>query len=243
MAAGRRDLLEIGRRVGRALAARVLPQHLAVAEDGVERRAQLVAHVGQELALGEVGRLGRRPRVYGVGDGRRQPEVGTHQCRHLAVRAQHGGDQGRGAAEHGQPADAPDRIGPDDHHQRHRRQDDDDEGRGRRQVRGQRGRADGCDREHHRGEHHRLARAGVRQYRDRSARPGQRGHRGDAPQLECPVPEVGGREAPAAPRIPEQPAHEGGHPQHREPGGECTVGGQPAHQPREHQRGGERQPH
>ena len=28
---------------------RILPQHLADADDGVERRAQLVAHIGQEL--------------------------------------------------------------------------------------------------------------------------------------------------------------------------------------------------
>ena len=36
-----------------------LLQHLAVADDGVERGAQLVAHVGQELALGAAGGLGR----------------------------------------------------------------------------------------------------------------------------------------------------------------------------------------
>ena len=30
---------------------RILPQHLADADDGVERRAQLVAHVGEELRL------------------------------------------------------------------------------------------------------------------------------------------------------------------------------------------------
>ena len=34
-------------------------QHFAVTDDGVERRAQLVAHVRQEIALGLVGRLGR----------------------------------------------------------------------------------------------------------------------------------------------------------------------------------------
>ena len=38
---------------------RVLLQHLAVADDGVERRAQLVAHVGEEGALGAAGGLGR----------------------------------------------------------------------------------------------------------------------------------------------------------------------------------------
>ena len=30
---------------------RILPQHLADADDGIERRAQLVAHVGEELRL------------------------------------------------------------------------------------------------------------------------------------------------------------------------------------------------
>ena len=37
---------------------RLLLQHLAVADDGVQRRAQLVAHVGQEGALGFVRFLG-----------------------------------------------------------------------------------------------------------------------------------------------------------------------------------------
>ena len=37
----------------------LLLQHLAVADDGVQRRSQLVAHVGEELALGTIGRLGR----------------------------------------------------------------------------------------------------------------------------------------------------------------------------------------
>ena len=32
-------------------ALRILPQHLGDADDGVERRAQLVAHVGEELRL------------------------------------------------------------------------------------------------------------------------------------------------------------------------------------------------
>ena len=36
----------------------LLLEHLAVADDRVERRAQLVAHVGEELALGAVGDLG-----------------------------------------------------------------------------------------------------------------------------------------------------------------------------------------
>ena len=39
---------------------RILPQHLADADDGVERRAQLVAHVGEELRL-VLARLGELP--------------------------------------------------------------------------------------------------------------------------------------------------------------------------------------
>ena len=34
--------------------------HLGEADDGVERRAQLVAHVGEEFGLGAVGALGLR---------------------------------------------------------------------------------------------------------------------------------------------------------------------------------------
>jgi hypothetical protein len=55
--AGGIDLLEV---VGELLGAEVggvLLQHLAVADDGVERRAQLVRHVGEELRLVAVGDL------------------------------------------------------------------------------------------------------------------------------------------------------------------------------------------
>ena len=57
MLASRVDLLEV---VGELLGAEVggvLLEHLAVADDRVERRAQLVGHVGQELGLVAVGRL------------------------------------------------------------------------------------------------------------------------------------------------------------------------------------------
>ena len=40
--------------------------HLREAEDGVERRAQLVAHGREEARLGEVGLLGAAPRLVGV---------------------------------------------------------------------------------------------------------------------------------------------------------------------------------
>ena len=49
------DLLEVGGEVLLAQVFGLFLQHLAVADDGVQRRAQLVAHVGQELALGAVG--------------------------------------------------------------------------------------------------------------------------------------------------------------------------------------------
>jgi hypothetical protein len=56
--AGELDLAQL---VGGALEAALvglLEQHLGVADDGVERGAQLVAHVGEEAALGERGLLG-----------------------------------------------------------------------------------------------------------------------------------------------------------------------------------------
>ena len=56
--AGGLDLLEVGDDVGMARGRRVLREHLAVAEDRVQRRAQLVAHVGEERALRLAGLLG-----------------------------------------------------------------------------------------------------------------------------------------------------------------------------------------
>ena len=68
------------------LVERLLDQHFAVADDGVERRPQLVAHGGEEPALGLVGgfgvALGRLELHLAVlelgdvgidGDGRRRP--------------------------------------------------------------------------------------------------------------------------------------------------------------------------
>ena len=48
---GRVDLLEVGHEAGLAQVFQLLLEHLGVADDGVERRAQLVGHVGQELRL------------------------------------------------------------------------------------------------------------------------------------------------------------------------------------------------
>ena len=45
------DALEHGLRLVRHLAVDAVEDQLGVAEDGVERRAQLVAHVGEELRL------------------------------------------------------------------------------------------------------------------------------------------------------------------------------------------------
>ena len=44
-------------------AASFVRQHFRKADDGVERRAQLVAHGGEEPALGGIGALGFRARV------------------------------------------------------------------------------------------------------------------------------------------------------------------------------------
>ena len=55
--AGGVDLLEVGDEVLVAQVFGLFLQHLAVADDGVERRAQLVGHVGQELATCAAGGL------------------------------------------------------------------------------------------------------------------------------------------------------------------------------------------
>ena len=47
--------LQVGDERPRGRVLGLLLEHLAVADDGVQRRAQLVAHVGQELALGPAG--------------------------------------------------------------------------------------------------------------------------------------------------------------------------------------------
>ena len=59
MLAGCLDLPEISRSFLVSVVLGIFQQHLAVADDGVHRRAQLVAHVGQEDALGSRCSLGR----------------------------------------------------------------------------------------------------------------------------------------------------------------------------------------
>ncbi len=53
------DLAEIAQQARFAKILDLLLHHLAVSDDGGERGAELVAHIGQEGALGAVGRLGR----------------------------------------------------------------------------------------------------------------------------------------------------------------------------------------
>ena len=66
MAAGGFDLFQVGD-AGRVIAiGRLLDQDLAVADDGVERRAQLVAHVGEECRFGARGGLRLLARTIGL---------------------------------------------------------------------------------------------------------------------------------------------------------------------------------
>ena len=58
MLARRLDLLEIAHAGLVGAIGRVLEQNFAVADDGVERRAQLVAHIGEERRLDPAGRFG-----------------------------------------------------------------------------------------------------------------------------------------------------------------------------------------
>ena len=57
------DFLEIGHVLVMAVVLGLLRHHLGVADDGVERRPELVAHGGEELALGRVRGLGRDLRL------------------------------------------------------------------------------------------------------------------------------------------------------------------------------------
>ncbi len=57
MPAGALDLLEVGHQLLLTGHGCVLLEDFAVADDGVERRAQLMAHIGEELRLGAIGRL------------------------------------------------------------------------------------------------------------------------------------------------------------------------------------------
>ena len=58
MFAGRFDAAQIHQHVLFVALLGNLLQHLAVADHGIERRAQFVTHVGHELALRAVGRFG-----------------------------------------------------------------------------------------------------------------------------------------------------------------------------------------
>ncbi len=54
------NFIQIGQIVLVAILSGYLMQHLTVADDGVERGAQLMAHVGDESALGVVRLLGQQ---------------------------------------------------------------------------------------------------------------------------------------------------------------------------------------
>ncbi len=69
MARRRFDLAQVGQQFGLAEIFQLLGQHLRVADHRRERRAQLVAHVGDELALGAVGGLRRVARPVDLGFG------------------------------------------------------------------------------------------------------------------------------------------------------------------------------
>src|SRR3974390_2408279 len=64
MAAGSLDFLEIGNELLLPVVGRILLKNLAVADDCIERSAQFMAHVRQELALGAVGNLGCLARLF-----------------------------------------------------------------------------------------------------------------------------------------------------------------------------------
>jgi len=55
MAPGAFDFLEVRYKLLLATVGRVFLQNFAVANDGIERGSQFVAHIGQELALGSIG--------------------------------------------------------------------------------------------------------------------------------------------------------------------------------------------
>ena len=80
---GREDAIEVlhGGRVVFVLG--VLFQHFRIADDGVERCAQFVAHVGQELRFGEIGAFG------GVTGVRQVVDAGFDERGALGQEAQH----------------------------------------------------------------------------------------------------------------------------------------------------------
>ena len=98
----RLDLLR-GRRCSRVVAAvgGVFEQDFAVADDGVERRAQLVAHIGEERRLGARRRLRVGARLLGLllaPSGSRGHCRGTPRARGSCRRARPGRPAGIGAA-------------------------------------------------------------------------------------------------------------------------------------------------
>ena len=64
VAGGGLDLAQVRQQFGLAEILQLLAEHLGIADHRRERRAQLVAHIGQELALREVGGFRRRAGVF-----------------------------------------------------------------------------------------------------------------------------------------------------------------------------------
>ena len=86
--AGGVDLLQVPAELGVPQVLRLLLQHLAVADDRVERGPELVTHAGQKLALGAVGGLRLLARPEQLGD----VVVQAHESHALAVH-HHGNSQ------------------------------------------------------------------------------------------------------------------------------------------------------
>ncbi len=71
-------LLDVGKGLGRRLACMAHGPQLGKADDGVERRADLVAHAGQEVALGAAGLLGVGAGLLELGDVQRHDDEAGH---------------------------------------------------------------------------------------------------------------------------------------------------------------------
>ena len=52
------NFFEVGDALLVAFVLRIFQQNLAVSDDGIERRAQFVAHLGQKIGLGRTGTFG-----------------------------------------------------------------------------------------------------------------------------------------------------------------------------------------
>src|SRR4029453_5962982 len=67
MTAGAVNLVEVFGQIRDPLLLSLLAQHFAVTDDGIERRAQLVTHIGEEYRLGAIRRIGLLHRLLEFG--------------------------------------------------------------------------------------------------------------------------------------------------------------------------------